>query len=120
MAGSGAAHVRALRDPPRVAGDYSPSLDWAFALAERIPTGIKLGPAHDRDAIPADVEAQWVSADGDVVELVLWSGILAREGVRRAALVIRGDRAHELTAAADTEDAESARSAPTCTSRTGP
>jgi len=88
------------------ADDYSPSLDWAFALASRIPTGIKLGPAHDRDAIPADLEAQWVSADGDVVELVLWSGVLAREGVRRAALVIRGDRAHELTAAADTEDAD--------------
>ncbi|MGN8027019.1 THUMP-like domain-containing protein [Microbacterium sp. 22242] len=88
------------------AGDYSPSLAWAFALAERIPTGIKLGPAHDRDAIPADVEAQWVSADGDVVELVLWSGALARENVRRAALVIRGDRAHELTAPADAEDAD--------------
>jgi len=88
------------------ADDYSPSLDWAFALAARIPTGIKLGPAHDRDAIPVDVEAQWVSADGDVVELVLWSGELAREGVRRAALVMRGDRAHELTAPADAEDAE--------------
>ncbi|WP_295013252.1 class I SAM-dependent methyltransferase [uncultured Microbacterium sp.] len=87
------------------AEDYSPSLDWAFALAERVPTGIKLGPAHDRDEIPDSVEAQWVSADGDVVELVLWSGTLARPGVRRAALVIRGDRAHELTAPADTEDA---------------
>ncbi|WP_045250572.1 class I SAM-dependent methyltransferase [Microbacterium azadirachtae] len=88
------------------ADDYSPSLDWAFALAGRVPTGIKLGPAHDREAIPADVEAQWVSADGDVVELVLWSGRLAREDVRRAALVIRGDRAFELTAAADAEDAD--------------
>jgi hypothetical protein len=88
------------------ADDYSPSLEWAFALAERIPTGIKLGPAHDREAIPDDVEAQWVSADGDVVELVLWSGRLARAGVRRAALVIRGDRAHELTAPADSADAE--------------
>ncbi len=88
------------------AGDYSPSLDWAFALAERTPTGIKLGPAHDRGAIPTGAEAQWVSADGDVVELVLWSGALARDGVRRAALVIRGDRAHELTAPADAEDAE--------------
>lgn len=88
------------------ADDYSPSLDWAFALAERVPTGIKLGPAHDRETIPADVEAQWVSADGDVVELVLWSGPLARDGVRRAALVIRGDRGYELTAPADAEDAE--------------
>lgn len=87
------------------ADDYSPSLDWAFEVASRIPTGIKLGPAHDRDALPADAEAQWVSADGSVVELVLWTGALAREGVRRAALVIRGERSHELTSAADTDDA---------------
>ncbi|MGM7697740.1 THUMP-like domain-containing protein [Microbacterium sp. A84] len=88
------------------ASDYSPSLDWAFDLASRVPTGIKLGPGHDRDALPADAEAQWVSADGSVVELVLWSGILAREGVRRAALVIRGDESHELTGGADAEDAD--------------
>lgn len=88
------------------ADDYSPSLDWAFELAARVPTGIKLGPAHDRDALPADAEAQWVSADGSVVELVVWTGSLAREGVRRAALVVRGDRSHELTAAEDADDAE--------------
>lgn len=88
------------------ASDYSPSLDWAFDLAQRMPVGIKLGPAHDRDALPADAEAQWVSADGSVVELVVWSGILAREGVRRSALVIRGDESHEMTAGADAEDAE--------------
>ncbi len=87
------------------ADDYSPSLDWAFAVAAERPTGIKLGPGHDRDALPADAEAQWVSADGSVVELVLWTGELAREGVRRAALVIRGERSHELTAGADADDA---------------
>jgi hypothetical protein len=87
------------------AGDYSPSLDWAFDVASRAPTGIKLGPAHDRDALPADGEAQWVSADGSVVELVVWTGILARDGIRRSALVIRGERSYELTAAADAEDA---------------
>lgn len=87
------------------ADDYSPSLDWAFAVAAERPTGIKLGPGHDRDALPDDAEAQWVSADGSVVELVLWTGALAREGVRRAALVIRGERSHELTAGADAEDA---------------
>jgi len=85
--------------------DYSPPLDWAFELASRVPTGIKLGPGHDRDALPADAEAQWVSAEGSVVELVLWTGALAREGVRRAALVIRGERSHELTAGADADDA---------------
>lgn len=87
------------------ADDYSPSLDWAFDLAARLPTGIKLGPAHDRDALPDDAEAQWVSADGSVVELVVWTGALARAGVRRAALVMRGDQSHELTAGADAEDA---------------
>ena len=46
-----------------------------------------------------------MSADGSVVELVVWTGALAREGVRRAALVIRGDEAHEMTAGADAEDA---------------
>ncbi|WP_221586034.1 class I SAM-dependent methyltransferase [Microbacterium sp. G2-8] len=86
------------------ADDYSPSLDWAFDLARRLPAGIKLGPAHDRDLIPADVEAQWIGVDGSTVELVLWSGSLAREGVRRAALVIRGDRVHELTAPGDADD----------------
>lgn len=86
------------------ADDYSPSLDWAFDVAARRPTGIKLGPAHDRDALPDHGEAQWVSADGSVVELVLWSGALAREGVRRAALVIRGERSHELTSSGDADD----------------
>ncbi|WP_029149480.1 class I SAM-dependent methyltransferase [Microbacterium indicum] len=86
------------------ADDYSPSLDWAYGLADDRPVGIKLGPAHDRDAIPAGWEAQWISVDGSTVELVLWSGSLRRDGVGRAALVIRGDEAHELTAPADAAD----------------
>ena len=84
--------------------DYSPPLDWAFDLAQRWPTGIKLGPGLDRAMIPEDVEAQWVSADGSTVELVLWSGALARPGVRRAALVMRGDESWELTSPADAVD----------------
>lgn len=87
------------------ADDYSPSLDWVFETAARIPAGIKLGPGHDRDALPADAETQWVSVDGSVVELLVWTGRLAREGVRRAALVMRGEESHELTAPADAEDA---------------
>ncbi len=84
--------------------DWSPSLDWVFGLASQLPTGVKLGPGLDRDAIPDDVEAQWVSADGSTLELVLWSGATARPGVRRAALVMRGDTANEITAEADAED----------------
>jgi len=88
------------------ASDYTPSLEWAFGLAERLPTGIKLGPAFDRDDLPTDGEAQWISADGSTIELVVWSGALARPDVRRSALVLRGDRAAELTAPGDAADAE--------------
>ena len=87
------------------AAAYSPSLDFAFGLADRMPVGVKLGPGTDRGVIPRGAEAQWVSVDGDVVELAVWLGGLGRPGIGRAALVIRGDRAAELTAAADSEDA---------------
>ncbi|GAA1786701.1 class I SAM-dependent methyltransferase [Agromyces lapidis] len=87
------------------ASAYSPSLDFAFGLADRLPVGVKLGPGTDRDVIPAGAEAQWVSVDGDVVELGVWLGALARPGIGRSALVIRGELAHELTAAADSADA---------------
>lgn len=96
-----AGHSETARTRPE---DWSPPLDWAFDLARRMPTGIKLGPGLDRDLIPDGVEAQWVSADGATVELVVWSGSLARDGVRRAALVLRDGEAHELTAASDSVD----------------
>lgn len=86
--------------------DYSPPLDWVFSAASRIPSGIKLGPAHDRDDVPEDAETQWTSVDGQLIELALWTGALARDGVRRSALVIRGGNAHEMTAPADSPDAE--------------
>lgn len=99
-------------DPARRAGDdrlradeWSPPLDWVFDLAARLPAGVKLGPGFDRDRIPDGVEAQWISVDGSTIELVLWSGALARPGVARAALVVRGGRAAELTATADAPDA---------------
>jgi hypothetical protein len=91
-----------LADP----GDWSPSLDWAFDLATRMPAGIKLGPGLDRDLLPDGLEAQWISVDREVVELVLWSGTLARDGIRRAALVLSSTGASELTAPADADDAE--------------
>lgn len=86
--------------------DWTPSLDFAFDLAGRYPTGIKLGPGIDRDLIPDDAEAQWVSVDHDVVELGLWFGSLARPGIRRAALVIGEHGTAELTADADSPDAD--------------
>lgn len=90
-----------LADPDR----WSPPLGWALGLGERMPTGLKLGPGIDRDLIPDDAEAQWVSVDGEVVELAVWRGGLERDGIRRAALVLRSDGAHEMIAPGDAEDA---------------
>lgn len=96
-----AGHSETSRTRPE---DWSPSLDWVFDLAARHPAGVKLGPALDRALLPADAEAQWVSAEGSTIELVVWTGALARPGVRRAALVVRGESASELTGEADAED----------------
>jgi SAM-dependent methyltransferase len=94
--------ARRLADP----ADWSPSLDFAFAVGERLPTGVKLGPGIDRDLIPAGVEAQWVSVDRDVVELGVWFGAAARPGIGRSALVIGEHGTAELTAPADSPDVE--------------
>jgi len=91
--------ARRLNDP----ADWSPSLGFAFGLGR--PTGVKLGPGIDRGLIPDGWEAQWVSDGGEVVELVVWSGPLAREGVGRAALVLTAGGAAELTAPGDSADA---------------
>ncbi|MEL4320609.1 SAM-dependent methyltransferase [Leifsonia sp. YIM 134122] len=88
------------------ASDYSPSLDFAFGLGERMPTGVKLGPGFDRSLIPANAEAQWVSVDGQLVEMGLWFGALARPGIRRSALLLGRAGTAELSAAADSPDVE--------------
>ena len=92
--------ARRLKDP----ADWSPSLDFAFEIGSRLPTGVKLGPGIARDLIPAGVEAQWISVDRDVVELGVWFGAAARPGVGRSALVIGEHGTAELTAAADSAD----------------
>jgi len=99
---AGHAQTERLVDPD----DYTPSLGFAYELATARSVGLKLGPGFDRDLIPSTAEAQWVSADGQVVELGLWFGALARPGIGRAALVLRGDQADELTAEADSDDEE--------------
>ena len=86
--------------------DYSPSLDVVFERAASLPVGVKLGPGFDRSLIPEDCEAQWVSVDGQVVELGLWFGALARPGIRRSALVLDAQGTHEFTAAADSDDVD--------------
>lgn len=103
-----ARRTRGHSDTRRLASpdDYSPSLGFAFGLAERLPTGVKLGPGFERALIPERVEAQWVSVDGDLVETGLWFGAVARPGVARAALLLRSGEACELVAEADSPDPE--------------
>ena len=91
-----------LSDP----ADYSPTLEIAFGIGDRLPTGIKLGPGIDRNLIPAGAEAQWVSVDRDVVELGLWFGALARPGIRRSALVLGEHGTAELSSSEDSADVE--------------
>lgn len=81
-----------LSDP----ADWSPSLNWVFDVAARIPSGVKLSPAIGHDVLPDDAEAQWVDDSGDTVECVVWTGALARPGIRRSALVL-GESPVELT-----------------------
>ena len=75
--------------------DFSPDLDWVFSQARLKPTGVKLGPAFPHELIPEDCEAQWVSHQGDLVELSLWFGSLGKSG--RSALML-GETSHQLSA----------------------
>jgi THUMP domain-containing protein len=79
---------------------FSPPYSFVLDVASRVPaTGAKLAPGIAHRLLPPDAEAQWVSVGGDVVECALWCGPLAREGVRRSALLLDGaGGAHELTA----------------------
>jgi hypothetical protein len=81
---------------------FSPPLSFVEDLADVGYTlGVKLGPALAHDVIPETAEAQWVSLHGNVVEAVLWFNMAQRSDVRRAALVIHGSGAVELTSATD-------------------
>jgi hypothetical protein len=76
---------------------YSPTFDFVVEAAAKKPTGVKFGPGHPHEGIPDEAEAQWVSVDGDLVELSLWFGEVARPKIKRAALLIAKDGKHEIT-----------------------
>ena len=69
----------------------SPPLSFVTDLAGRLAAvGAKVAPGIAHSMVPAGAEAQWVSVGGDVVEAGLWFGLLAREGVRRSAVLLAG------------------------------
>jgi hypothetical protein len=91
-----AAYSAVVADPARrsVRGrifdpaDYSPP--WSFV--EELLTGdacVKTAPIIPHGLIPAGVEAEWISVDGDVREAALWAGRLRSVGgARRRATVL--------------------------------
>ena len=100
---SGGKGERAIRkfDPAQ----FAPNFDWVteqckqhVADSAKASAGIKLGPGHPHEAIDDAAEAQWVSVNGDLVELGLWFGAAARPNVKRSALLIDGaGKHHEIT-----------------------
>jgi hypothetical protein len=67
----------------------SPPLSFVLDLARRLPAvGLKTAPGIPHHLVPDGAEAQWVSVAGEVVEAAVWFGLTARDGVRRAALVL--------------------------------
>mgnify|MGYP000284691312 FL=1 len=76
--------------------DFAPNFDWVIEQAKKRPSGIKLGPGHPHNQIPQEAEAQWVSVEGDLVELSLWFNETKRQDVTRSALLITKDGKHEL------------------------
>ncbi|GHJ35003.1 methyltransferase domain-containing protein [Streptomyces sp. TS71-3] len=83
--------------------DYSPPLSWAVETARRAPcAALKTAPGIPYEAIPEDVETEWISDGGEVKEAVLWFGTGAPPG-RRATL---------LPASPDGPQSPGARTAP--------
>jgi SAM-dependent methyltransferase len=69
---------------------------WSFV--ESLLAGdacVKTAPGIPHEVVPAGVEAEWVSDDGEVKEAALWGGRLAT--VERRATVIRGGGLATLT-----------------------
>jgi hypothetical protein len=89
---------------------FSPNFNWVLEQARTKPTGIKLGPGHPHEAIAQDAEAQWLSIDGDLVELALWFGEVKRPRVARAATVVNSTGRHEIVS--ETFESEPAEVSP--------
>ena len=77
---------------------YAPPWSFVEQLLRR-PSAVKVAPGVPHDLVPAGVEAEWVSDEGDLKEAVLWSPQLAT--VRRRATVVRP---HGLATLTDEDD----------------
>ena len=87
-------------DPARRAGGrrtfdptaFTPPLDLILSWLPGLRSlGIKTAPGIDYDLLPAEVEIELVSLNGDVKEAVIWAGAARRGHRRTATLLPRGD-----------------------------
>ena len=83
-------------DPARRAGGrrvfdprhYTPSLDQVLGWAPTLRAlGVKVAPGIDYTLLPAEIEVEIVSLNGDVKEAVLWAGDARRGSPRMATLL---------------------------------
>jgi SAM-dependent methyltransferase len=73
---------------------YTPPWSFVEQLLRR-PSVVKVAPGIPHDVLPEGVEAEWVSAQGDLKEAALWAPALAT--ARRRATVIRPQGLATLT-----------------------
>jgi len=100
-------------DPGRRTGDgrvfdpraYSPPWDFVVELLTTVGNSAsprvavaKLAPGLDHALIPATVEAEWVSLDGELKEVALWAPRPDAAVTRRATVLAAGRPAQMLTA----------------------
>lgn len=83
---------------------WEPPLSWILEQTSDRSSGVKLAPGTDRKIIPADREAQWVSFKGETLQMILWSGNAARDGVARSALVLKETGGTEIVGPNDSPD----------------
>ncbi|MBO0804886.1 MAG: SAM-dependent methyltransferase [Nocardiopsaceae bacterium] len=85
------------RSPGRFrAGVSEPSLDWCFAVSERVPAVcVKAAPGLPAELVPPGWEAEFIADGRDLKEAVLWSPAFEATGPRRATVLPGG---HSLTA----------------------
>jgi hypothetical protein len=83
---------------------YSPGWSFVETLFDRDAV-VKTAPGLGHDRIPAEVEAEWVSLDGQLREAALWSG-RAVSARRRATILRTGEQQQTLSDADDPGPAE--------------
>jgi hypothetical protein len=71
--------------------EYVPGWDFVERLMSRRAC-VKTSPALPRAAAPPDTEPEWVSLDGQVREVCLWSPALRTAARRATVIVAAGDR----------------------------